>query len=184
MNGFDVLQAMEQIDDKYIEEANQGIALKHTRKRFSNAHLSIAALLLISIIAAAVLKELPGNNRDTVATVYEEASIENEIGISGACLESTVEMQEAIPDEAVVESTKGDYPALIQVNGIVYRDSGESSTDARCGVMDGEITTQCDEIPTEDNQSNFGTGYGYQIGKDRIDVLIDDQWHIFVPYQE
>jgi len=31
--------------------------------------------------------------------------------------------------------------------------------DARCGTMDGEITSTVDgtEIPTEDNQSNFGS---------------------------
>ena len=34
----------------------------------------------------------------------------------------------------------------------------------RCGNMDGEITSTVDgtEIPTEDNQSNFGSGFGYQ----------------------
>ena len=34
--------------------------------------------------------------------------------------------------------------------------------DARCGTMDGEITSTVDgtEIPTEDNQSNFGSGFG------------------------
>lgn len=32
--------------------------------------------------------------------------------------------------------------------------------------MDGEITSEVDgsEKPTKDNQSNFGTGYGYQYG--------------------
>ena len=34
--------------------------------------------------------------------------------------------------------------------------------------MDGEITSTVDgtEIPTEDNQSNFGSGFGYQYGAD------------------
>ena len=37
------------------------------------------------------------------------------------------------------------------------------------------------EIPEENDQSNFGSGYGYQFGfeADTIEVLIDDNWRIF-----
>jgi hypothetical protein len=49
--------------------------------------------------------------------------------------------------------------------------------------MDGSITSKCDdyEIPTENNQSNFGTGYGIQYGRveSEIEVCIDSDWHIF-----
>ncbi|MFV0518754.1 MAG: hypothetical protein ACK5LY_00630 [Lachnospirales bacterium] len=44
--------------------------------------------------------------------------------------------------------------------------------------MDGEIITSTDENerPTEDNQSNFGIGYGYQFFDEKhIDVFIDDE---------
>lgn len=75
------------------------------------------------------------------------------------------------------------YPDLIMVNDILYYDSGEISTDLRCGMMDGQITDVTDGVPDENGQSNFGSGYGYQYGLNGIDVSIDDEWHIFIPYQ-
>ncbi len=88
-----------------------------------------------------------------------------------------------IQNEETMTSTQGDYPALIMAGGVLYQDSGEISTQLRCGMMDGEITASVDTVPTEDDQSNFGTGYGYQWGMgDTVEVLLDDGWHIFVPY--
>lgn len=44
---------------------------------------------------------------------------------------------------------------MVRIDGKLYYDTGrESIMDARCGTMDGEITSTVDgtEIPTEDNQ--------------------------------
>lgn len=52
----------------------------------------------------------------------------------------------------------------------------------RCGVMDGEITSEVgrSEEPSEDNQSNFDTGFEYQYGLDgTIEVFYEDEWCIF-----
>lgn len=71
---------------------------------------------------------------------------------------------------------------LVKVKDKYYRDTGKISTVKRCGVMDGEITAMvdADEIPMEENQSNFGAGYGYQYsGRGRLDVNMDGKWHIF-----
>ena len=67
----------------------------------------------------------------------------------------------------------------IRVDGELYHDTGEIITVARCGVMDGEITkTVAETEPVEeDDCSNFGTGYSYQIaGVYSIDVVIDGDW--------
>ena len=51
---------------------------------------------------------------------------------------------------------------MVMVGGKLYYDTGKESTiNGRCGVMDGKITSTVDgsEIPTKDNQSNFGTGF-------------------------
>ncbi|MEA5083499.1 MAG: hypothetical protein VB018_05005 [Lachnospiraceae bacterium] len=62
----------------------------------------------------------------------------------------------------------------------MYYDTGkESNIIGRCGVMDGEITSTVGEIqiPTEDNQSNFGTGYHYQFGSDNtLEIYMNDKW--------
>ena len=70
------------------------------------------------------------------------------------------------------------------LDGTLYLDTGHESTiEARCGVMDGEITSQVDgsKQPTVDDQSNFGTGYGYQYGatEGTIEIFMNDKWWIF-----
>ncbi len=70
----------------------------------------------------------------------------------------------------------------VMVDGVLYLDTGRVSDALRCGVMDGEITSTVDssEVPTEDNQSNFGTGFGYQYGPEgTIEVCITEKWCIF-----
>lgn len=88
--------------------------------------------------------------------------------------------------EPVVEVTSAPGPApsdripMVMVGGVLYLDTGrESDITARCGVMDGEISSSVDasEIPTQDDESNFGSGYGYQfVTADSIDVCIDGSW--------
>lgn len=80
-------------------------------------------------------------------------------------------------------SAETEYPALILVQGVLYYDTSEISTSPRCGMLDGTISSVCDGIiPTEENQSNFGTGYGYQIGANRVEAFIDGKWHVFRPF--
>ena len=102
------------------------------------------------------------------------------------------EQAKDLADKAGAEKTAGEGNAAaggdvcpaIMVGGTVYYDTGcKSSIGKRCGVMDGEITEQCSssEVPAKNNQSNFGTGYGYQYGAEgTIEVLMDDgNWYIF-----
>lgn len=87
-------------------------------------------------------------------------------------------MTESNPD-----SSEWDKIPMVMVDGKLYYDTGEESNmDARCGVMDGEITSSVDgsEIPSEDNQSNFGTGFGYQYGdNDTLEICMNGKWIIF-----
>ncbi len=73
-----------------------------------------------------------------------------------------------------------DYPAMVMVDNQLYKDSGEMLDIPVSAEQDGQITSSCDNVPTENNQSNFGTGYSYQYGEDNsIYVLLEDGWHIF-----
>lgn len=69
------------------------------------------------------------------------------------------------------------------IDGVLYYDTGAvSDSKARCGAPDGVITdtTDADALPTEDGQSNFGTGYGYQFAADgTVEVEIDGEYVIF-----
>lgn len=74
------------------------------------------------------------------------------------------------------------YERIIKVNGKLYYDTGEVSYEARCGVMDGKITShvEIDQVPTENDQSNFDGDFSYQLsGDNTIDVLINGQWLTF-----
>ena len=86
--------------------------------------------------------------------------------------------------EASEETEQRDLIPMVMVNGELYLDTGKESTvEARCGMMDGEITSTVDgtEKPTKDNESNFGTGYGYQFGSQEglIEIYMNDKWWVF-----
>ena len=77
---------------------------------------------------------------------------------------------------------------LLMVDDALYYCIGLPSKEvAKCGVMDGEIETSVDEgeIPTQNNQSNFGTGYGWQRTRhNEVEVYMpyngEKQWMRFV----
>ena len=75
-------------------------------------------------------------------------------------------------------------PRMFMVDGVLYEDAGcEDTTEGRCGNMDGEITSSVEswQQPEEDGQSNFGSGFGYQIGMepDTLEILQDGHWLVF-----
>lgn len=79
---------------------------------------------------------------------------------------------------------KEDIEQLVMVNGELYYNTEKESTMAtKCGVMDGKITSMVnqDEIPKENEQSNFGKGYGYKRGArdGQIELNIDSKWIVF-----
>lgn len=49
--------------------------------------------------------------------------------------------------------------------------------------MDGEITSSVDgtQKPTQDGESNFGTGYEYQYGQQEgtIEIFMNEKWWVF-----
>lgn len=86
------------------------------------------------------------------------------------------------PDD-IGEAALYDKIPMVMVAGKLYYDTGrESTVTGRCGVMDGEITSTVDgnQTPSEDNQSNFGTGYGYQFwSENSLEIFINDKWIVF-----
>lgn len=88
-----------------------------------------------------------------------------------------------VPPITVEEPPLGDRIPMIMVDGTLYYDTGRESTlQHTCGTMDGEVTSKVDQsqVPTEDNQSNFGTGFGYQYGAEgTIEVYMNEKWFVF-----
>ena len=74
------------------------------------------------------------------------------------------------------------YPKAVKVSGILYKDTGYINAMVTCGTADGEIKTTVSEkeMPIMDDESNFGTGYGYQVWEEGyINVQIDNKWILF-----
>ena len=66
---------------------------------------------------------------------------------------------------------------MVMVDGTLYLDTGE----------EGEIISAVDasEIPSEEGQSNFGTGYGWQYGEgDTIEIYMNGKWAVFRAQEE
>ncbi len=85
--------------------------------------------------------------------------------------------------EIIAEASSGDYPQYIMVNGVVYMNSGRTSSALRCGMMDGSLTEiDKNEIPSNDGEANFGGAEGWQYGReqDTIEVSMEGEWFIFV----
>ena len=83
---------------------------------------------------------------------------------------------------------KEEAPRYVMIESKLYKDTGEINKNMTCGTMDGKILTTVDakEMPKKDNESNFGTGYEYQIGGEdgSITVKIDDKCLIFKEVKE
>lgn len=85
-------------------------------------------------------------------------------------------------DDQYIGSQAEQIGKAVKINGKVYYDIGKTSKEIHCGMMDGKITSNVEstEIPSEDNQSNFQGEYDYQYSaNNKIDILIDNEWHIF-----
>lgn len=81
-----------------------------------------------------------------------------------------------------IKETDKTYPPMVKVDGTIYGDTGYENAMVTCGTADGEIKTSVDgkSMPEKDDESNFGTGYGYQVWeKGYINVEIEGRWILF-----
>ena len=76
--------------------------------------------------------------------------------------------------------------ASVMINGRLYHLKDTALPPAR-SAADGKIVSSVSSMnnPSENNQSNFGSGYAYQIEDDHtVIILIEGQWYTFVTDQE
>lgn len=96
------------------------------------------------------------------------------------CNKQQVEQEK--PQETKETSERNDMPPMIMVNDTIYQDTGFVNSNITCGTYDGKLTTTVETgtVPKSNDSTNFGTGYGYQIGAEHIiNVDIDGVWTIF-----
>lgn len=128
---------------------------------------SLALALTLGLLAGCGASPVPGGG-----------------GSENPVTQSTQEPEAPASSQAQGEPEPADLPPLVMVDGQLYQDTGRESTlTGRCGVLDGEIssTVSNQEVPSENGQSNFGTGFGYQIGPEpgTIEVYCNGKWMVF-----
>lgn len=97
-------------------------------------------------------------------------------------VKTDTELIETVEMEPTEISEKEEFVRMVMTNDKLYTDTGEISNILRCGVTDFSFDISVEQgEPKENNQTNFGIGYDGQYGtrENRIEVLIDDEWHIF-----
>lgn len=134
-----------------------------------------AALLVVSLIASGCSEK----GKQPEGEGSEKTAVQNETGNEAGQNGSGIELAEK---ESC--AMRWDRIPMVRVKGENYFDSGYISSAARCGVSDGQIRSSVDgsQLPEEEDQSNFGSGYNYQFcGEEGILVVeIDGRQAIFV----
>lgn len=183
--------------------AQGGIAMDASEKGAETVILKAAVIELDdnSILVEPLMGDPALNSADKI-NIPNEGDIdlhvgdEIEIRYNGEILETyPAQLGEVYSIKAVKEAVDSqsdqssqqetwDLIPMVMIDGKLYLDTGQESTaEGRCGVMDGEIISEVDgsEEPTEDNQSNFGTGYEYQYGsmEGTVEIYMNGKWWIF-----
>lgn len=99
------------------------------------------------------------------------------------CFESETKILSKGSKYACPTSSVTELAPMIMVDGTLYVYSGMWHEMAKCGVMDGEITSHVSSkiVPYTDNQANFTGVSGYQFGSNHtIEIPMDGKWMIFV----
>ncbi len=151
-------------------------------------------LFIVIIVALILLVPIPFKLKDGgtiefkallyTITKYHKLDIESEagfqdgLGIKILGMEVYNNLNENEP-----RNEKRDIPDAVMIDGRIYYSTGEKSTiTGRCGNMDGYIssTTQKGSLPTKDDESNFGTDFGYQkIKTNEIEVFMNGDFIVF-----
>lgn len=129
--------------------------------------------ILIAVTAAALLAGC-GGAKTQETTGAEEPQVQTADAAGSSDDVAT------LPD--LTETRPVANPPSVMIDGTLYQDTGYLSSMMGCGNMDGSITSSVEavEMPSEDQQSNFGTGYEYQFGSaDTVIVYWEDEPHIF-----
>lgn len=99
------------------------------------------------------------------------------------CLESETKILKKGSKYACPTTSVTELAPMVMVDGTLYVYSGMWHQMAKCGVMDGEITSHVSSymVPYTNDQANFMGVSGYQFGSNHtIEIPMDGKWQIYV----
>ena len=201
MNERQLFDAIGRVDDDLILAADRPAVRRRKKPVYWMPALSVAACAGLLMVGVAGWRAGSSKNNfmesaaAAAETAPEAAAAPDEAMVSAA---TPYAEDEGTPVEG---STGGTYKAedstessiaiapahAVMLEGVIHDDTGKiSGTDANTAT-DGTITStvDSDSFPTEDGQSNFGTGYAYRYGSENgtLEVQIDGEWWIFAANQ-
>ncbi len=160
---------------------------------YVKSKLLTAGLLVLVALTGCRQAGEPENGSEIVleAPEYDNDAVQQETGSQQQ--ETGSQQQEAsnyeelcgypLKNEVFIEEpAKESFVHMVMLDDKLYKDTGETSCMARCGVMDFSFDSSTEQgEPKENYQTNFGVGYDGQLGtrENRIEILIDDVWHVF-----
>lgn len=189
-----ISEILENINTKYVDEATLYTG-KSKKIRLSVLKWGAAAACLSLALAAAFaipkLNRFAPDNKEYSSEGGKETAYAGGEEIAGADSgDKSVlggayigDVSDPISEDVGISSEKPDYPAMIMVDGKLYKAAGSAFMSSAEIEPDGWIVSSCDNVPTENDQSNFGAGYAYQIGENgTVNVRMEDGWHVFLPH--
>lgn len=193
MTARQLFEAIGHVDDDLILAADAPARRKRGRVRYLPQLVSVAACACVFAVGLRVWTG--GALRQADTTVPETAAAQeqpDEAAEGGSLLGSGSPADDAAAydengdttaqDEALGEAVTGTADLrAVMVDGVLYYETGETLS-VTCGTADGVIdsSVDADALPTENDQSNFGTGYSYQFwDDDALAVEIDGAWILF-----
>ena len=191
MNERQLFEAIGRVDDDLILAADRPAVRRRKKPVYWMPALSVAAcagLLMVGVAgwrAGSSKNDFIESAAAAAETAPEAAAAPDEPLMSAA---SPYADEGSSPVEDSTESSIAIVPAhAVMLEGVIYYDTCTvSGTDAKA-APDGTITStvDSDSFPTEDGQSNFGTGYDYRYGSENgtLEVQIDGEWWIFAANQ-
>ena len=201
MNERQLFEAIGQVDDDLILAADRPAVRRRKRPVYWMPALSVAACagLLMVGVAGWRAGSSKGDLMESSAAMAEERSAEQPeaaaapdeamVGSANPFAEDNGAPVEGSADGTFIAQVSAESgialaPAhAVFLVGVVYYDTCAISDTDPSAAPDGTITStvDSDSFPSEDGQSNFGTGYAYRCGSadGTVEVLIDGVWWIF-----
>lgn len=201
MNEHDLLDAIGDIDPKYISDADKTVTKKRTIAQFQRYYLAAAGLLLL-IVSGVVIRNrfITGDYESIDETSGTAASQTQQVEIEGEVADETetVMVASEAPETEQAEETDGleateeslttgstDYPAMIMHKGALYKDSLEVYTGNIPDEGQIHVLAYVDGEPKVSGEQNFDRTISatyFVLDEDTIVVCIDPNdgiWRLF-----
>ena len=175
MNEHDLLNAIGDIDPRYIIDADKTVAKKSKIAQFQRYYLAAAGLLLLIVAGVVIRNGYITGNYESVEESEETAMLES----------IPEEIEGEVPDEEALTTSSSDYPAMIMHKGALYKDSLEVYTGNIPDEGQIHVLSYVDGEPMVSGEQNFDRTISatyFVLDEETIVVCIepdDGIWRLF-----